>query len=624
MRRNPVNQPIKNEQDEQALFRSRALVGFIGIAVLVGLLASRYVYLQLLQHEDFTTRSESNRVQVRPVAPNRGLIYDRRGRVVAANRPAYRLEVIPEKTGDIEETLQRLGEIVTLTDEDLERFDTARGRSLSFNSIPLRLDLDEGELSRFAVNGHRFPGVSVVPYLSRHYPQGELLTHVIGYVGRLDDRDLASVDASDYRGTTHIGKLGIEKSYEGLLHGRSGIERVETNARGRVVRELERQDPVPGSDLILSIDIDVQKAAWDALGDRAGSVVAIDPRDGSVIAMVSKPAFDPNLFVNGIRQADYQAILDAPYRPLVNRSVNGGYEPGSTLKPFVGLAGLELDVVQPTDRVFSNGRYYLPNYDRPYRDWKAGGHGSVDMAQALEESVNTYFYQLAVDMGIDRMHDYLAQFGFGRVTGVDLPGESEGLLPSRDWKRGRYNQPWYPGETVIAGIGQGFNVVTPLQLANAQAALVNGGQLRAPRIVYAVKGAEDSSASRELAPLLDQVPVINPEHWDLVMEGMRRVVNGRRGTARDVALETDYVIAGKTGTAQVFTQQQNRDYKQEDLDESLRNHALFIAFAPFENPTISVAVVVEHGGAGSKVAAPIARATLDAWLNQDRLLGYRP
>lgn len=624
MRGKPVNQPIKNEQDEQDLFRRRALVGFVCIAVLVGLLASRYVYLQLWQHEDFTTRSESNRVQVRSVAPSRGVIYDRRGRVVAANRPAYRLEVIPEKTGDLEETLQRLADIVTLTDEDLERFATARGQALSFHSIPLRLDLDEGELSRFAVNGHRFPGVSVVPYLSRHYPHGALLTHVLGYVGRLDERDLTTVDPRNYRGTTHIGKQGIEKSYEPLLHGISGVERVETNVRGRSVRELERLDPVPGSDLILSIDIDVQKAAWDALGDRPGSVVAIDPRDGSVIAMVSKPSFDPNLFVNGIRLADYQAILDAPYRPLINRSVNGGFEPGSTLKPFVGLAGLELDVVQPADRVFSNGRFYLPNYDRPYRDWKDGGHGSVDIKRALEESVNTYFYQLSVDLGIDRMHDYLDQFGFGRETGIDLPGESSGLLPSRDWKRGRYNEPWYPGETVIAGIGQGFNVVTPMQLANAQAALINGGQLRAPRIVYAIKGAEDPSARREEAPLIGEIPVVNPEHWDLVLEGMRLVVNGSRGTARDVALKTDYVIAGKTGTAQVFTQQQNRKYKQEDLDESLRNHALFIAYAPFENPTISVAVVVEHGGAGSTVAAPIARATLDAWLNQEQLLGHRP
>ncbi len=624
MRRSPVNKPLKDDLLEQEQFRARAWIGFIVIVGLVLLLATRYVYLQLWQHEDFTTRSESNRVQVRPVAPNRGLVYDRRGRVVAANRPAFRLEVVPEKVGDLDDTLHRLGELVELTEDDLERFERARKRYRDFHSVPLRLDLDEDEVSRFAVNRHRFEGVALVPYLTRHYPYGELLTHVLGYVGRIDERDLQQVDADDYRATTHIGKLGVERAYEAQLHGSSGVERVETNARGRSQRILERQDPVDGADLVLSIDVDVQRAAWDALGDRAGSVVAIDPRDGSVIAMVSKPAYDPNLFVRGIRQADYQAILDEPRRPLVNRSLNGGYEPGSTLKPFVGLAGLELDVFQPEQEVYSNGRFFLPNYDRPFRDYRPGGHGSVDITRALEESVNTYFYQLAVELGIDRMHDYLAQFGFGAVTGVDLPGESEGLLPSRDWKRGRFNEPWYPGETVIAGIGQGFNVVTPLQLANAQAALVNRGTLWAPRVVYAIKGSEDESARRQDAPEVRRVPVQNPEHWDLVMEGMRRVVNAPRGTARNVGLDAPYVIAGKSGTAQVFTQDQDLEYVQEELDESLRNHALFIAFAPFEDPRISVAVVVDHGGGGSSVAAPIARATLDAWMAQDRLMGHRP
>lgn len=624
MARASVNKPIKDEFEEQRLFQRRAWIGFIVIAALVCLLGVRYAWLQLWKHEDFTTRSESNRVQVRPVPPNRGIIYDRRGRVVAENRPAYRLELIPEKVGDLAETLDRLAEIIELTDEDLERFSRTRSRYRDFHSVPLRLDLDEGEVSRFAVNRHRFAGVAVVPYLSRHYPYGPLLTHVLGYVGRLDDRDLQQFDADAYRGTTHIGKLGVERAYESLLHGRRGVERVESNARGRALRVLEREEPVHGSDLVLSIDVEVQRAAWDALGERAGAVVAIDPRDGSVIAFVSKPAYDPNLFVNGIRQAAYQAILEAPYRPLVNRSLNGGYEPGSTLKPFVGLAGLELGVVEPGQQIFSSGRYYLPNFDRPFRDWKDGGHGAVEMTRALEESVNTYFYQVAYDLGIDRLHDYLVQFGFGARTGIDLPGESEGLLPSRDWKRGRFNEPWYPGETVIAGIGQGFNLATPLQLANAQAALINRGKLWAPRVAYAIKGPDDATARREAAPLRQEVPVGNPEHWDLVLEGMRRVVNGPRGTARDVGLETNYVIAGKTGTAQVFTQDQNVEYEQEELDESLRNHALFIAYAPFEAPTISIAVVVDHGGAGSTVAAPIARAALDAWLAQKRLLGFEP
>ena len=621
MNRAGATRPLKDDREEQRLFQRRSRIGFLVITGLLLLLAARYAWLQLWEHETFSTRSESNRVQVRPVAPNRGLIYDRRGRVVADNRPAYRLEVIPEKIDDLADTLDRLGEIVDLTDDDLARFDRMRSRYRDFQSVPLRLDLDEGEVSRFAVNRHRFDGVAVVPYLARHYPYGELLTHVLGYVGRLDERDLQRIDTDDYRGTTHIGKLGVERAYEDRLHGSRGVERVETNARGRTLRLLERQEPLDGDDLVLSIDVDVQRAAWEALGDRPGSVVAIDPRDGSVIALVSKPAFDPNLFVNGIRQAEYAAILAESWRPLVNRALNGGYEPGSTLKPFLGLAGLELGVVTPDQQVFSGGRFYLPNYDRPYRDWKDGGHGLVDLAGALEESVNTYFYELALELGIDRMHDYLAQFGFGAPTGIDLPGESAGLLPSRDWKRGRFNEPWYPGETVIAGIGQGFNLVTPLQLANAQAALINGGIVRAPRVVYAVKGPGDASARRVTAPQRGAVPVHNRAHWDLVREGMRRVVHGRRGTARDVGLEAEYVIAGKTGTAQVFTQDQDRDYEQEELEESLRNHALFIAFAPFEAPRISVAVVVDHGGAGSRAAAPVARATLDAWLAQERGLG---
>jgi penicillin-binding protein 2 len=624
MQRPASQRVLKDDFEEQRLFRQRAWIGFLGIVVLVVLLATRYAYLQLWEHEDFTTRSESNRVQVRPVPPNRGMIYDRRGRVLATNRPAFRLEVVPEKTGDLEDTLARLADIVTLTEEDLERFHRTRQRYRDFHSVPLLLDLDEGQVSRFAVNRHRFQGVAVVPYLSRYYPYGELLTHVLGYVGRVDERDLARVNADDYRGTTHIGKLGVERSYEDALHGRRGLERVETNARGRTLRVLEREEPLEGSDLVLSIDIDVQRAAWEALGDRAGSVVAIDPRDGAVIALVSKPSFDPNLFVNGIRQADYQAILEQPRRPLVNRFLNGGYEPGSTLKPFVGVAGLEAGVVTPEQQVFSSGRYYLPNYDRPYRDWRPGGHGLVDITRALEESVNSYFYQVAHDLGIDRMHDTLAQFGFGEPTGVDLPGESAGLLPSRDWKRGRFNEPWYPGETVIAGIGQGFNVTTPLQLANAQAALVNGGRVFEPRVAYAVKGPGDSSARRLEAPLRRQIRPHSPEYWDLVLQGMWRVVNGPRGTAREVGLDADYVIAGKTGTAQVFTQDQSREYDQEELAEELRNHALFIAFAPFEAPTISIAVIVDHGGAGSTVAAPIARATLDAWLGQDSLLGQVP
>jgi penicillin-binding protein 2 len=609
--------PIKDMRDEAVLFARRARLGFLIILLLMAGLASRYVYLQVLRHEDFSTRSESNRLHVQPVAPNRGQIYDRRGRVLAENRPAYRLELIPEEAGDLQQTLAALADVVGLSTEDLERFERTRRRYRDFERIPLRFSLDEAEVARFAVNRHRFSGVEVTPYLARHYPLGAMMTHVLGYVGRLDEADLGRVERVNYRGTTHIGKTGIERHYEAQLHGTSGLERVETNARGRVLRILDRQDPVAGSDLVLSIDAEVQQAAWDTIGERAGAVVAIDPTDGSVIAMVSKPAFDPNAFVHGISRADYQAILNAPDRPLFNRALAGGYEPGSTLKPFIGLAGLELGVIGLNERVYSNGEYFLEGQERPFRDWKDGGHGWVEIGQALEESVNTYFYTLALELGIDRIHDYLQQFGFGVPTGIDLPGESSGLLPSRDWKRGRYGEPWYPGETVITGIGQGFNVVTPLQLANALSTLVNGGRRMAPRLLYAAKPPGGAQAQRRSAPLELTVPVRDPESWLAIKDGMRRVVNGARGTARDVALRADYVIAGKTGTAQVFAMVGDGKYEESEVAEHLRHHALFIAFAPYDQPRIVVAVVVDHAGSGPRDAAPVARAVLDAWLNQE-------
>ena len=610
---------IKDQAQEARQFSSRAFTAFIIISAVLALLAARYVWLQIFRYDEFTTRSTHNQVRVVPVAPNRGLIYDRRGRIIAENRPAYRLEIVPEEVGDPEAVIAQLGLIIDLPEDVLQRFERNRERYHVFDSIPLKFNLSEEEVARFAVDRHRFNGVEVTPYLARHYPYGELLTHVLGYVGRLDENDLARLEregrAGDYRGTSHVGKTGIERYYEVELHGSSGLERVETNAQGRTLKVLEREPPVHGSDLVLSLDVAVQQAAWDALGERPGSVVAMDPNDGSILAMVSKPAYDPNLFVQGISSADYNAILSAPGRPLFNRSLLGGYEPGSTIKPFIGLAGLELGVINDSDEVFSGGEFYLPNVSRPYRDWKRGGHGSVNIYEALEESVNSFFYQLALDLGIDRMHDYLALFGFGEATGLDLLGESSGVLPSREWKRARYDLPWYPGETVIAGIGQGFNVVTTPQLANAVSTLVNGGTRYQPRLLYASKRPGDAHAEMNHAPVVRQLPVADPANWDTVREGMRRVVNGPRGTARAIAPETDLLIAGKSGTAQVAAQE-----RDEDMDEStaqhLRHHALFIAYAPYGNPSIVVVAVVEHGGGGSAEAAPVARTVIDTWLEQ--------
>lgn len=612
---------IKDERDERRLFEQRAWVGFIVITLCILALLGRYVWLQVFAFDSFSTRSENNRVTVRPVVPNRGIIYDRRGRVIAENLPAYRLEIIPEKvpgkSQGLDTLLDELSTLIDLTEDDRKAFEKSRRSYRVFDSVPLKFNLSEREVARFAVNRHRFQGVDVVPYLARHYPYGELLTHVLGYTGRLDADDINRVDEGNYRGTRTIGKIGIEQFQEKELHGTSGFERVETNVRGRVLKVLERQDAIPGTDLVLSIDVAVQQAAWDALGDRPGSVVAIDPDDGSVIALVSKPAYDPNAFVGGISQEAYLEILNAAGRPLFNRALNGGYEPGSTLKPFVGLAGLELGVITPETRVFSNGKFFIEGYDRPYRDWKKTGHGWVDIRTALEQSVNTYFYQLSMDLGIDRMHDYLAQFGFGAATGIDIPGEGKGLLPSREWKRATLEEPWYPGETVIAGIGQGFNVVTPLQLANAVAALVNGGQRYSPRILYASKPAGFERAKRINAPLELQIPVVDPKDWETILDGMDRVVNGLHGTARGVAVDAQFRIGGKTGTAQVYQLAANKRDEPATVAAHLRDHAWFIAFAPVEAPRIAVAVVVEHGGGGSKAAAPVARVTLDAWLNQE-------
>jgi len=616
-----TDRAIKNERDERNLFEGRAWTGLLIISFCMLALIGRYVWLQIYSYESFSTHSENNRVSVRPVTPNRGLIYDRRGRVIAENRPAYRLEIIPEKvTGEatgLEGLLDELSTLIALSEDNRKSFHKSRRHYRSFDSVPVKFNLSEREVARFAVNRHRFQGADVVPYLSRHYPYGELLTHVLGYIGRLDADDIASVDEGNYRGTRTIGKIGVERFHEKELHGSSGFERVETNAQGRILNVLERHDAIPGTDLVLSIDVAVQRAAWDALGDRPGAVVAIDPLDGSVIALVSKPAYDPNAFVHGISQQAYRNILDTPGRPLFNRALKGGYEPGSTLKPFVALAGLEQGLVTPETRVFSNGKFYIKGYDRPYRDWKDTGHGWVDMASALEQSVNTYFYQLAMDMGIDRMHDYLSQFGFGAVTGIDVPGEGKGLLPSREWKRALHGLPWYPGETVIAGIGQGFNVVTPLQLANAVVALINGGTRFAPRLLYASKPAGVERAKRIKAPVEMRIPVEDPQNWQVVLDGMDRVVNGLRGTAKRIAVDAPYRIAGKTGTAQVYQLSKDEGEKDQEVAQHLRDHALFIAFAPVEAPRIAIAVVVEHGGGGSTAAAPVARATLDAWLDQE-------
>jgi len=613
----PTRLTLKDHFFESRLIFSRV----IGLLVIAGILClvlfSRLLYLQVIAHEHYRTLSEDNRVKLQPIPPNRGLIYDRNGILLAENLPSYRLEITPEQIDDMDVTLNELGKIIEIRDIDRTRFEQLRVRKPGFESIPLLFNLSDTDVARFSVNRHRFPGVDITAGLARHYPLGPLAAHAIGYVSRIDEQALKELDTSNYRGTTHSGKIGIEKTYETLLHGTVGLQQVETTAQGRVLRVLNRVAPVSGRNLFLTLDSRVQRTAEAALGEYSGSAIAIDPNNGDVLAFVSLPSYDPNLFVNGIDIADYQALRDNDRRPLFNRALRGQYPPGSTIKPFMGLAGLELGVTSSHSSTYCPGFYTLPGNERKYRDWKRTGHGTVKLGLAIMQSCDVYFYDLALSLGIDNIHNYLSHFGFGRASGIDIIGELSGLLPSREWKRRRHNQPWFPGETIITGIGQGFFLVTPLQLAIATAALANNGRILQPNIVHAEQAA-NSSALTPYPPRLLETITINQQHnWDEVIGAMTEAVHNQRGTAYRIGKDSPYRIAGKTGTAQVFGLKEDEKYDASALDEKLRDHALFIAFAPADEPKIAVAVVVENGGGGGSVAAPIARRIMDAYLIGD-------
>lgn len=596
MNQRPSLGTVRDELAELAVVSARFRWLIAAVLVVLVLLGWRFAHLQLNQHELFAGRADDNRIRQQALPPNRGLILDRHGRVLAENLPAHRLVIVPERTPSIADTLARIGELIELEPADLERFERQRLRSRRFQAVTVKPNLSAEQLARLAAHRHRLPGVEIEAYLTRHYPHAEALAHVIGYVGRIDERDLQRLPVERYRGTTHVGKTGIERHYEDRLQGLPGFERVETNAQGRVLRVLERSQPTPGEDLHLSIDLDLQLAAVESMGQHAGAVVVLAVETGEILALVSNPGFDTNLFVHGISRLDYAALLNDRQRPLFNRFLAGGYEPGSTVKPFLSLAGLAGGEITPSRRVFSNGYFQLPGHSRRYRDWRRGGHGWVDLELALSESVNVYYYQLAVDLGIDRIGRELALFGFGRGTGIDLPGESSGVLPTRAWKRATFGEPWFPGETVITGIGQGFTVVTPLQLAHATAALAGRGFTAPPRLVEAAEPVRMVQHQQA--------------HFDAVFRGMAATVHGSRGTARAVAAGLPVRVAGKTGTAQVFGLPDDDDERRRRLDgeipEHLRNHALFIGFAPEEAPRIALSVVVEHGGGGAGVAAPVA------------------
>lgn len=614
---------IKDQQAEQRLLFRRALVAGLGMALLLLVLIGRLLHLQVVSYQHYSMLSNDNRVKLVALAPPRGLIYDRNGVVLAENRPSFRLVLTPEEVKDIDDTLRRLGETIELSESDLTRFRETLSRSRRFEEVPIKLRLSEDEVARLAVDRHRFPGVEVQAQATRHYPLRGIAAHAIGYVGRINAQELQRLTeqgrAANYSGSTHIGKLGVEQYYEDLLHGTVGYEKLETNAVGRVIRTLERTPPVPGKDIHLSLDIRLQQIAEAALGEYTGAIVAIAPATGEVLAFVSQPTYDLNLFVNGIDIESYQALQRDPNTPLFNRALRGQYPPGSTIKPLVALAALEHGVVRANEEIHCPGFYMLPGIDHRYRDWKRSGHGPVDMTKAIAESCDVYFYDIAYRVGIDFMSSFLGEFGLGQPTGIDLAGELSGLMPSREWKRVNRNQVWFHGETVITGIGQGFMLATPLQLAEATATLANRGRRIKPHLLHAI-GDGNSGQQPNLFKQPPHKPITlrSERYWDDVIEAMRQVVHSRTGTARSIGRGLEYQMASKTGTSQVVGIAQDAKYDAETLARYLHDHALFIAFAPIEAPEIALAVVVEHGGSGSRVAAPIARQVIDAYMELKR------
>lgn len=595
-------QQLKDHFAEARLFLNRTILALILISVFIGVTLTRLVYLQVVDHPHYTTLSHENRVKITPIAPTRGLIYDRNGVILAENLPSYRLEITPEQVGNMDALLEQLATLVEINDEHIKRFRRSLRRKRSFQAIPLRFLLSDEEVARVAAIQHRLPGVRITADLSRHYPLGKSMSHVVGYMGRIDERDLKIVDSANYSASTHIGKTGIEKYYEDILHGRVGLQQVETNAQGRVMRILNKTTPAPGKNLHLTLDSNLQRLAEELFNGERGSLVALDPNNGEVLAMVSTPGYDPNAFVNGISHAEYKLLREDPAQPLYNRTLLGRYPPGSTIKPFIGLVGLNSRVTNEHYELFCPGYFLLPGEERKFRDWKKTGHGSVDLNQAITQSCDVYFYDLALNLGIDRIAPFLAMFGFGQTSGIDMPIENAGLLPSREWKRTTRGQAWYPGETLNTGIGQGFLLSTPLQLASATATLAMRGKRMRPHLLRNIDAQEIAPDSSYQLP---DVTGVSDNNWNYIIRAMEHVVSDRHGTARRIA-SAKYRIGGKTGTAQVFGIKQEEKYEAEKIVKKLHDHALFIGFAPVDKPRIAVAVIVENGGSGGRVAAPIA------------------
>jgi penicillin-binding protein 2 len=594
---------------ESALFVRRAVVAFLGILLLSGVLVANLYNLQIVRFDDYSTRSNDNRIKLVPIAPSRGMIFDRNGIPLATNRTIYQLELMPEKIADLPVTLNALRLIVDLTDEDIANFEKERKRSRRFTSIAIKTPLTEVQVARFAVNQFRFPGIEVKGYQRRFYPYGSALTHVIGYVSKINDKDVERLDKegilANYAATHDIGKLGIERYYESVLHGKTGYEEVEVNNRGRVIRQLHEQPPQAGKDIYLTIDLHLQTYIEQLLSGSRAAVVVADPRTGGILALVSNPSYDPNLFVDGISSKDYQGLLNDPNRPLINRATQGVYPPASTVKPYIAVSALSAGVITKNTSLFDPGWWQLPGSEKRFRDWKKWGHGRLNITKALEESADTFFYQVAYDMGIDRLSSWMSKFGYGEYTGIDLSEEQAGLMPTREWKQKRHKKPWYQGDTIPVGIGQGYWTATPIQMAKALMALINDGAVKIPHLLQSTR------VDGVLVPYQQedhtQIGDIHSGYWEIAKDGMYGVANRPNGTGRKFFEGTPYKAAAKSGTAQVYSYE---TYNAHKVAEHLRDHKLMVAFAPYNNPTVSVAIILENGGAGPAVGT-ITRQILD-------------
>ncbi|MGO8830243.1 MAG: penicillin-binding protein 2 [Steroidobacteraceae bacterium] len=618
---------IKDHWAEQRIFTIRGIVAGVIVAVLLLTVAGRLFYLQVIKHDYYAELSQGNRVHTDPIPPSRGLILDRHGVVLADNLPAFQLELVREQVGGMAELDAALARLVAIGLLDADELRGLKRTILShhvYESVPLKLALDDEEMARFAVHRYEFTGVDIRTRLSRHYPFGAMAVHALGYVAAISEQDLTRIDSATYAGTTLIGKLGVEGAYENDLHGTPGYREVLVNAAGRPVErqgaytpKLNTRQPIAGSDLILSLDMRVQRAAEDALSGKRGAAIAIDPHTGDVIALASTPGFDPNAFARGLTTKQYDALQNDIDKPLINRALRGAYPPGSTVKPFFALAALKYGVMTPEQTIFCPGHFSLPGSSHLFRDWKPKGHGTISMRHAIQQSCDVYFYTVANKLGIDRMHDFMATFGFGDLTGIDIPGEKPGLMPSTEWKRHAYKkaaeQVWFAGETISVGIGQGYMLATPMQLAHAVSGIASRGQIFKPRLVTAVRAPGSDTLTPRPVQQEPSLTAVAEDQWGVIVDGME-LATGPGGTAAAATAGSPYKIAGKTGSAQVFTIGQNEKYNEKQLSERMLDHALFISFAPAEDPKLAVAVFVENGKHGGSTAAPIARKMFDAYL----------